>query len=49
MPRLSELLERAVGEVRSDLDPTDAPAESDRTVTVAAKTVSGSITVTRST
>jgi DUF4097 and DUF4098 domain-containing protein YvlB len=37
------------GKVRSDLDPTDAPAESDRTVTVAAKTVSGSITVTRST
>nr|WP_246221070.1 DUF4097 family beta strand repeat-containing protein [Phytoactinopolyspora mesophila] len=36
------------GRVRSDLAPTDAPADGDRTVAVSAKTVSGAITVTRS-
>lgn len=36
------------GRVRSDLDATEAPAEGERTVAVSAKTLSGSITVTRS-
>ncbi|WP_165367521.1 DUF4097 family beta strand repeat-containing protein [Phytoactinopolyspora endophytica] len=37
----------ASGRVRSDLEPADAPAETDRTVLIAARAASGSITIAR--